>query len=117
MSIVRRSAERAADRKKMFDGAGEVMMYRILSGADEMYGKGRVFNHVVLEPGCEIGWHVHHGDGETYYILKGRGQYSNNGQLITVEPGDVTFVDDGEGHSLLNTGDEPLEAIALILYK
>ena len=92
-------------------------MFRILEGADEMYGKGRIFNHVVLEPGCEIGWHVHQGDGETYYILKGQGEYSDNGRLLTVGPGDVTFVDAGEGHSLKNTGDENLEAIALVLFK
>ena len=92
-------------------------MVRILEGADEMYGKGRVFNHLFLEPGCEIGWHVHHGDGETYYILKGQGEYSDNGTVTTLGPGDVAFVDDGEGHSLKNVGQEPLEAIALILYK
>lgn len=117
MSFVRRSAEKGVNRKKMFDGAGEASMALILNGADEMYGKGRVFNHVTLEPGCEIGWHIHHGDGETYYILKGQGEYSDNGTLIDVYPGDVTFVDDGEGHSLKCTGSEPLEAIALILYK
>ena len=89
----------------------------LLKGADEMYNKGRIFNHVVLAPGAEIGWHIHKGDGETYYILSGTGEYSDNGSIITVAPGDVTFVDDGEGHRLKNVGDEPLEAIALILYK
>ena len=64
-----------------------------------------------------VGWHIHHGDGETYYILKGHGEYNDNGTAVRVGPGDVTFVDDGEGHSLKNTGDETLEAIALILFK
>ena len=115
--MIRRSDERTLDVKQMFGGAGQAKMYRILEGADEMYGKGRVFNHLFLEPGCEIGWHVHHGDGETYYILKGQGEYSDNGTVTTLGPGDVAFVDDGEGHSLKNVGQEPLEAIALILYK
>lgn len=115
--MIRRSSEKALDVKQMFGGQGEAKMYRILDGAEEMYGKGRVFNHVLLEPGCEIGWHIHRGDGETYYILKGQGQYSDNGQVVTIGPGDVTFVDDGQGHSLINTGTETLEAIALILYK
>ena len=115
--MIRRSAEKTLDVKKMFGGAGEAKMYRILDGADEMYGKGRIFNHVVLEPGCEIGWHVHQGDGETYYILKGQGEYNDNGQLLTVGSGAVTFVDAGEGHSLKNTGKEDLEAIALVLFK
>lgn len=115
--MIRRSSEKTVETKKMFDGDGQVILQHILNGKDEMYGKGRVFSHVRLEPGCEVGWHIHHGDGETYYILRGTGTYNNNGELVQVHPGDVTFVDDGEGHSLKNTGDEPLEAIALILFK
>ena len=92
-------------------------MHRILNGADEMYGKGRVFSHLHLKPGCEVGWHVHQGDGETYYILRGRGLYNDNGTEVEVGPGDVTFVDSGEGHALLNNGEEELEAIALILFR
>lgn len=115
--MIRRSSEKTLDVKKMFGGEGEARMYRILDGAEEMYGRGRLFNHVYLDPGCEIGWHIHHGDGETYYILKGQGEYNDNGQVALIGPGDVTFVDDGQGHSLKNTGSEPLEAIALILYK
>ena len=115
--MIRRSDERTLDVKQMFGGQGEAKMVRILEGADEMYGKGRLFNHVVLKPGCSLGWHVHQGDGETYYFLKGHGEYSDNGSLIPIGPGDMTFVDSGEGHSVENTGDEDLEFIALILYK
>ena len=114
--MIRRSDEKTVDVRKMFDGAGEAVMHRILNGADEMYGKGRVFSHLHLKPGCEVGWHVHRGDGETYYILKGRGEYSDNGTLTEVGPGDVMYVGDGEGHSMKAVGDEPLEMIALILY-
>ncbi len=115
--MVRKSADKTIEVKKMFGGAGEAKSFHILEGADEMYGKGRLFNHVVLEPGGEIGWHIHQGDGETYYILKGRGEYNDNGQVLAVGPGDVTFVDAGEGHSLKNTGSENMEIIALILFK
>ena len=117
MSFIRRREEVPVMYKKMFNGEGEAEMHVILNGADEMYGKGRVFNHVFLAPGAEIGWHIHKGDGETYYILSGKGEYSDNGNMVSVGPGDVTFVDEGEGHSLKNVGDEPLEAIALILFK
>ncbi len=115
--MIRRSGEKLIERKKLFNGAGEAEVHKMLNGADEMYGKGRVFNHLHLAPGCEIGWHVHKGDGETYYILRGRGLYNDNGVTVEVGPGDVTFTDSGEGHALLNHGEEELEAIALILYK
>lgn len=114
--MIRRSEEKILESKKLFGGQGEAEMHKILNGAPEMYNKGRVFNHLVLHPGCEVGWHVHQGDGETYYILKGHGTYNDNGTVVEVGPGDVTFTDSGEGHALLNSGEEDLEAIALILY-
>ena len=117
MSFIRRKGEETVLVKKMFDGAGESEMHHILNGADEMYGKGRVFSHIHLRPGCEVGWHIHHGDGETYYILSGEGEYNDNGNVITVLPGDICFVDDGEGHSIKNNGEDMLEMIALVLYK
>jgi mannose-6-phosphate isomerase-like protein (cupin superfamily) len=116
MSFVRRKEDAPVQRRKLFDGAGEAEMHVILTGADEMYGKGRLFNHLYLEPGAEVGWHIHHGDSETYYILRGHGEYSDNGTLVEIKAGDTTLVGDGEGHSLKNTGDETLEAIAMILY-
>lgn len=117
MSFIRRNGETAPIYKEMFGGPGEAEMHRILLGADEMGGKGRLFNHIVLHPGCGFGWHVHDGDSETYYILRGEGEYNDNGTPVTVSAGDVTFVDSGEGHSIRNTGEGDLEFIALILYK
>ena len=115
--MVRKSTEAQYVEKKMFDGDGMAKMRLILETNEEMYNKGRVFNHLYLEPGCEVGWHIHHGDGETYYILKGVGEYNDNGTPVQVEPGDVTFVDAEEGHALKNIGNDNLEAIALILFK
>ena len=116
MSVVRRNGEEEVLRKKMFGGEGEAEMHQILNGAEEMYGKGRVFNRVVLAPGAEIGWHVHHGDGECYYVLKGECEYCDNGNWITMREGDMSFVGDGEGHAARNASDGELEMIALILY-
>lgn len=115
--MIRRSEEKRVETKKMFNGEGEAVLQHILNGAPEMYDKGRVFSHLLLRPGCEVGWHIHHGDGETYYLLKGRGLYNDNGTEVEVGQGDVTFVDAEEGHALKNIGDEDLEAIALILFK
>lgn len=115
--MVRRENERSLVVKQMFNGQGQARICYIREGSDELYGKGRVFSHLYLDKDCEVGWHIHKGDGEVYYILKGEGEYNDNGTVVTVRPGDVTFVDDGEGHSLINRRDETLEAIALVLYK
>ena len=55
--------------------------------------------------------------GEAYYILSGTGEFNDNGTIVTVAAGDVTFTGAGEGHALKNTGTEPLEFIALIIYE
>ena len=97
-------------------GNGETEMRKILLGADEMYGKGRMFNEMILAPGNSIGEHAHSGDNEIFYFLSGEGEYNDNGTVVTVRPGDTVVCNDGETHSLKNTGKEPLRFIALILY-
>ncbi len=75
----------------------------------------RLFSRVTLEAHCSLGYHEHHGESETYYILAGHGCYNDNGTLVDVGPGDVTHTPSGSGHALANTGDTPLEFVALIL--
>ncbi|MBQ7896339.1 MAG: cupin domain-containing protein [Oscillospiraceae bacterium] len=117
MSFVRREDQRSVSSRQVQGGQGEAQFKAILENADELMGKGRLFSHVKLEKGCSMGWHVHQNEGEAYYILKGQGEYSDNGTIVPVSAGDVTMVYSGEGHSLLNTGDETLELIALIIYE
>lgn len=116
MGFVRKIGE-AKIVKNFKGGAGELHKADILESAEEMYGKGRVFGHMMLEPGNEIGTHTHTGDGETYYILKGEGTYVMNDKTYKVSAGDVLFADDGDTHFLRAEGTEPLEFIALVLFK
>ena len=102
-------------REHMFDGAGSITN-RVVATQETMYGKNRLFNHGYLEKGCEVGWHIHKGDGEVYYILSGEGEFNDNGTVVTVKAGDVCWPPDGEGHSLVCTSDETLEFIALVVY-
>lgn len=114
--MVTRYEDRATGRMENFKGGAGYVTNRVILPGEDMYGKGRLFNIVRLERDCEIGWHVHMGDGETFLILSGEGEFSDNGTVTTVRAGDVCFTGDGEGHSLINRSDEPLELVALILY-
>ncbi|HIW79893.1 MAG TPA: cupin domain-containing protein [Candidatus Bilophila faecipullorum] len=96
-------------------GKGSIQAALLLN-EDEFEGKGRVFNHCVLKPGCSVGLHRHVNDFEVYYILKGKGVYNDNGTLVPVVAGDVTICKNGEEHMLENNSDDDLEFIALILY-
>lgn len=116
--MVRNKEEVDSIRKPSpFAGKGEITVRSLLGGSEEMYEKGRVFAHTTVYPGSAIGYHVHEHESETYYILSGTGKFNDNGIEKIVKAGDVTFTGDGEGHSIEAIGSEPVEMIALILYK
>ena len=116
--MVRRSNEKHVEHKPApFNGVGDITVRHLLNGPEELYEKGRVFAHSTLEPGCGIGYHVHENEAEIYYIYSGTGELNDNGTITTVSAGDVSFTGAGEGHALKNIGEEPLEFIALIIYK
>lgn len=115
--MIRRSAEKKVERPERKFGADGFITVRHLIDSDmELNNKGRVFAHTTVLPGCGIGYHVHNGDKEIYYVYSGTGEYNDNGELVTVQAGDVTFTPSGSGHGIRCVGDEPLELIALIIY-
>ena len=96
-------------------GRGRAYIRELLD-KKQMNGKCGLYAQITLEPGSSIGYHVHHGESETYFILQGEGEYNDNGALRGVREGDVTYTSDGCGHALKNTGKENLVFMALIIY-
>lgn len=116
-SMIRKSSECQVEyREHMRDGDGTVQLTNFITGPEELNGKGRLFSRITLNPGCSIGYHVHEGDAELFYILKGTAEYSDNGTVKQVTAGDVTICPDGEGHGIANRTDEVVELIAVIVY-
>ena len=101
--------------ENMAGGKGHVLRQQFLT-EDQMYRKNRVFAKMTIEPGCSLGYHIHHGDAEAYYILSGEGEYDDNGSIRTVKAGDVTYTPDGKGHSIENKSTADLVFIALVTY-
>ncbi len=102
--------------KEFLGGKGEVRLEHFLDKEDAC-GTGRLFAKSILSPGSSIGFHVHEGDFENYYILKGKAMVTeDDGSHHFLEPGDVIFTANGCGHAIENVGDEDLEYIALILF-
>ena len=82
--MIRRSNEKNVEHKPApFNGDGDITVRHLLNGQEEMYGKGRVFAHSTLEPGCAIGYHVHENESETYYFYSGKGELNDNGTIVT----------------------------------
>ena len=100
--------------KNKANGKGEITIKHIL-GAGELNAND-MYAQVTIPPGCSIGYHEHHGNGESYFILKGEGVYDDNGVKRIVKPGDETWTPDGSGHALDNSnGKEDLVFMALIV--
>ncbi|MCI7262437.1 MAG: cupin domain-containing protein [Clostridium sp.] len=95
-------------------GTGRVIIKHILND-QELNGKCKMFAEVTIEPGSSLGYHEHHGNSETYYIIKGQGEYNDNGTIRQVNVGDRTFTPDGFGHGMANKGDTDLVFMALII--
>lgn len=102
-------------KKNANGGAGQISVKYILN-EQELNGKGKMLSEVTIGPGCSLGYHEHHNESETYYIIKGQGEYNDNGTIRPVTVGDKTFTPDGCGHGMANNSDSDLVFIALIIY-
>mgnify|MGYP000844250315 CR=1 FL=1 len=115
--MIRKRAETIVERfDNKFGGEGYITVRSLVENEAEMNHKGRVFAHTTILPGHAIGFHIHENESETYYVYSGKGTFNDNGTLVPVAAGDTTFTPAGTGHGIQNTGEEPLELIALILF-
>ncbi len=115
--MIRRKEECVTEyREKMRGGEGTARVTPFIKGPAELNNKGRLFSRITLDPGSSIGYHVHEADSELFYFLAGKGEYSDNGTVYEVEAGDVAICETGHGHGVVNTGEDVLEMIAVIVY-
>lgn len=57
--IIRNDEHKRETSENVFGGSGSVHFKRIIETPEELYGKGRVFSVVTLDPGSELGWHIY----------------------------------------------------------
>lgn len=96
-------------------GKGRMKLEKILAPA-ELRDRCGLYARVTLPPGAVLGYHEHHGNAESYFILSGSGEYEGDGSRRTVKAGDTTWTPDGSGHGLSNeNGTEDLVFMALII--
>lgn len=102
-------------RQNVRGGEGTVEFRHIFSQS-ELMGHGTLYAHIVIPPHGSIGWHQHVGNTEPYYVIKGKGIFTDNdGSKTEVTAGDVCTIEVEQSHSIENPNEEPLEFIALIL--
>ena len=91
--MTKKSERQPIKAENVAGGAGYILKEELIKG-EQLGAYCKMFNEVTLKPGCEIGYHEHHGETETYYL---------------------TFCADGKGHGIKNAGEEDLVFVALIL--
>jgi len=97
------------------EGGSGLLKLKIMSDYFDKPAKLSTFAFAELDPGAEVGFHVHEGESECYYILSGKGLYNDNGDWVPAKSGDVTFTPAGTGHGLKNTGSEKMTFMALVI--
>ena len=113
--IVKATDCKADARDNMKGGDGTVYVTEFVS-PELLNEKGRLFGNIHLDPGASIGYHVLVGESELFYVIKGEAVYNDNGTEYPLCAGDTAIVTAGNGHSIANRGDEPVDLIALIVY-
>jgi len=101
-------------KEQMRGGKGSVEITHIFK-QDELKGKARLCAKITINPGCSIGLHEHVNEEEIFYIIKGKALIDDNGTKQEAGPGDAILTGGGATHAVENTGNEPLEMMAVIL--
>lgn len=113
--MIKRSNEFISENRENMRGGDGVVTITNFVTADDLNNKGRLFGTIVLKPGCGIGYHIHENESELFYILKGTATFDDNGEIKTVNKGDLCITTAGTGHSIKNEGQEDVELVALIV--
>lgn len=96
------------------NGKGEILLEKLLD--KELGDKCALYAKVTIPAGSALGYHEHHGNGESYFVLSGEAIYDDCGKKRTIKAGDSTWTPDGSGHAIDNSaGAEPFVFIALIV--
>jgi len=111
---VKKESQLRTEHPSLRGGEG-IARFRQLLTPEQFCGHGRIFSVISLEPGHSIGWHVHTGESETFYVLRGQATLNDNGETVTLLPGDCSYTASGEGHAIKNEGSELLEVLALVI--
>ena len=98
------------------NGKGELKLDLVLD--EELGDKCGLYAKVTIPAGSTLGYHEHHGEGESYFILSGEAIYDDNGTKRKISAGDTTWTPSGSGHGVDNSaGAEDLVFMALIVKK
>ena len=113
--MIKRKSDMNSELKvNMRGGDGQVLVTKLLEKG-EYKGSARLAATLTLEKGCSIGEHLHENEEEIFLVISGTAEYNDNGEAVTIYPGDCCICTGGQKHSIRNNNDEALVVGAFIL--
>ena len=103
-----------AVRREKLGGCGEGAADTFPVAIPDGDGAFIMSTRLELDPGASVGYHRHEGTEEVYFIMSGKGLYTEEGEACQAFPGDVFLCREGLSHGILNTGSEKLVLCAAI---
>ncbi|MEA4871330.1 MAG: cupin domain-containing protein [Synergistaceae bacterium] len=104
----------AAERREKLGGCGIGAADTFPVTIPDENGAFIMSTRLELDPGASVGYHKHTGTEEVYFIMTGKGLYTEEGEKCTALPGDVFLCREGCSHGILNTGEVKLVLCAAI---
>lgn len=107
MRIAKVAEEEGITVPSPYDRTIKVLFAPDRRGAAEM-----TFSHVTIPPGGGTDMHEHDRP-ELIYIISGRAQSTSPDAAVALGPGTALWVESGEMHKLMNTGDDSLTFVTV----
>ena len=89
-----REGERELVKVEHVNGGDGYIVREAMVTSEEVGEACKMYAKIHLDPGCEVGYHYHHGETESYFILTGHGTYDDNGEKQPVPDGEYTLEND-----------------------
>ena len=102
-------------REKLINGGREQGEFIHLAEKENLSDQVPFFAITTIHPDREIGYHQHRGEKEVFYILEGCGEINDNGNIVSVQVGDVVCSPVDGWHSFKNTGKGNFSFTSLII--
>ena len=97
-------------QEKCHGGSGQIV-FRKLFDKNDFDSSLEFLHETEVLPGSTIGYHKHTGNEEIYYVIKGKGLMTVDGEENEVKNGDAVITQSGSSHSLKNIGKNNLKII------
>ena len=113
--MFKRADQLTKSTKENLRGGNGILHLTHILDEEQLKGMGTIFGVFTFKTGESIGEHHHIGNCEVYYVLSGCATVDDNGEMVELNAGDMTFCKDGDYHSVANNATEDLVFLAVVL--